>query len=621
MKAAIGSAALCAILANAAPTKPRDINGRDVDTRFPYTGPDVPVGDWSDPDPNGSGKGGFIRLVEPPAVKPKSRKPTNNINVINTAYVPGGINVHFQTPFGLGKAPTVHWGPKHNDLCYTAHGTSSTYGRTPSCSAIKDVTQCSEFFHNVQLTNLKPGTTYHYQIAAANGTTASSVLSFKTARSAGDHKSFTVAVLNDMGYTNAQGTYKQLNDAVDNDGVEFAWHGGDISYADDWFDGILPCEADWDVCYNGTSTRLPNTPPAPLPAEYLIPVPEGEVPNQGSSNGGDMSAVYESNWDLWQNWMNSVTKKVPYMVSPGNHEAACAEFDGANNSLTAYLDNDQANSTANSSALTYYSCPPSQRNFTTYQQRFRMPGEETGGVGNMWYSFDYGLAHFVTFDGETDYPYSPEWPFVRDLKGNETLPTEDETYVTDSGPFGTIEDDQWKVKTAYQQYQFLKKDLESVDRTKTPWVIAMSHRPMYSSEVSSYQKNMRNAFEELFLENGVDMYYAGHIHWYERIWPMGLNGTIDTASILNNNTYQTNPGKSMTHIVNGMAGNVESHSSLNASNILNITAVLNQYNYGFSKLTFHNATVLTSQYIKGIDGSVGDEITVVKKAGAHGYGA
>jgi len=144
---------------------------------------------------------------------------------------------------------------------------------------------------------------------------------------------------------------------------------------------------------------------------------------------------------------------------------------------------------------------------------------------------------------------------------------------------------------------------------------------MYSSEVSAYQKNIRNAFEALLLENGVDAYFSGHIHWYERIWPIG-NSTIDTASILNNNTYRTNPGVSMTHIVNGMAGNIESHSSINASNILNITAVLNQYNYGFSKLTFHNATHLTSQYIKGVDGSVGDEVTVIKKgaANASGYG-
>ena len=137
-----------------------------------------------------------------------------------------------------------------------------------------------------------------------------------------------------------------------------------------------------------------------------------------------------------------------------------------------------------------------------------MPGNESGGVGNFWYSFDYGLAHFVSIDGETDFPNSPEYPFVADLSGNETHPTEDETYITDSGPFGTI-DGSYKVNTAYEQYKWLSKDLASVDRTKTPWVIVMSHRPMYSSEVSSYQKYVRAAFQSLLLKNGVDAYLSG----------------------------------------------------------------------------------------------------------------
>lgn len=163
------------------------------------------------------------------------------------------------------------------------------------------MTQCSQFFHNVQLSNLTAGTTYYYRIPAANGTTASHIMSFKTAMAAGDKSAFTVAVLNDMGYTNAKGTHKYLKQGTDAEELSFLWHGGDISYADDWYSGILPCEADWDVCYNGTSTELPNTPPAPLPAEYNTPLPAGEVPNQGGPEGGDMSVVYESNFDLWQN--------------------------------------------------------------------------------------------------------------------------------------------------------------------------------------------------------------------------------------------------------------------------------------------------------------------------------
>ncbi|EMC97780.1 hypothetical protein BAUCODRAFT_66241 [Baudoinia panamericana UAMH 10762] len=611
MRAAIASAAIAgAVVANAIPLdKIKTVNARDVDTRFPYTGPAVPIGDWVDQTINGNGKG-FVRLTEPPAVKPSSSSPTNNINVISLSYVPGGVNIHYQTPFGLGQNPTVHYGLEPFVLYSTATGASKTYNRTPPCSAVS-VTECSQFFHDVQLTNLVPGATYYYQIPAANGTTASQIMSFTTARNAGDRTPFTVAVLNDMGYTNAQGTYQQLLKAA-NSNAAFAWHGGDISYADDWYSGILPCASDWDVCYTGPGSELPNTPPAPYPAEYNTPLPAGEKPDQGGPNGGDMSVLYESNWDLWQNWMNNITTKIPYMVLPGNHEASCAEFDGPNNELTAYLVNNKTNSTAAKSNLTYYSCPPSQRNFTDYQFRFRMPGAESNGVGNFWYSFDYGLAHFVSLDGETDFAYSPEWPFVRDLTGNETFPTESQTFPTDSGPFGTIANNNWKNNSGYQQYQWLVNDLAKVDRTKTPWVFAMSHRPMYSSETSSYQANVRNAFERVLLNAGVDAYFSGHIHWYERIWPIG-NSTIDTSSIVNNNTYLTNPNVSMTHIVNGMAGNIESHSTINASKVLNITAVLNQYNFGFSELEIHNETTVTWNYIKGIDGTVGDTLTLIKR--------
>jgi hypothetical protein len=95
-------------------------------------------------------------------------------------------------------------------------------------------------------------------------------------------------------------------------------------------------------------------------------VPEGEIPDQGGPWGGDASPLYETNWDIWQQWMNSISMRVPYMVLPGNHEASCSEgdgngADGKENVMTSYLNDDLANETGSESALTYYSCPPSQR--------------------------------------------------------------------------------------------------------------------------------------------------------------------------------------------------------------------------------------------------------------------
>lgn len=97
------------------------------------------------------------------------------------------------------------------------------------------------------------------------------------------------------------------------------------------------------------------------------------------------------------------------------------------------------------------------------------------------------------------------------------------------------------------------------------------------------------------------------------MYPMGANGTIDTASIIDQHTYRANPGKSMTHVTNGMAGNIESHSTLNpGQSIKNITAFLDQEHYGFSKITFSNETALKLEVIRADDGGINDYLWLLK---------
>lgn len=99
---------------------------RTVDTTYPYTGPAIPIADPVDQTINGNGKG-YIRLWEPPAVEPElGSSPTNNINVISLSYVPSGMNVHFQTPHGIGADPYVLWGTDPTNLNNTATGWTST---------------------------------------------------------------------------------------------------------------------------------------------------------------------------------------------------------------------------------------------------------------------------------------------------------------------------------------------------------------------------------------------------------------------------------------------------------------------------------------------------------------
>lgn len=111
---------LLATLASAAPAQDK----RDVDTAYPYNGPEIPIGDLVDHSVKGNGTG-YRRLREPPAVRPHGEV-TNNINVISTAFWPGGMNIHFQTPFGIGEDPRIFYGESKDKLKRVAKGTTHT---------------------------------------------------------------------------------------------------------------------------------------------------------------------------------------------------------------------------------------------------------------------------------------------------------------------------------------------------------------------------------------------------------------------------------------------------------------------------------------------------------------
>jgi hypothetical protein len=143
----------------------------------------------------------------------------------------------------------------------------------------------------------------------------------------------------------------------------------------------------------------------------------------------------------------------------------------------------------------------------------------------MWYSFDYGMVHFVSFNTETDY-VSPNYPLAADEPGGEGL--------ENAGPFAP--------KGAQQAW--LINDLKNVDRCKTPWVIAAGHRPWYVSAPPCVE--CQAGFESILEDYGVDMVLSGHKHLYERQAPISpgptVNGTADPNE-LNNPTspwYITN---------------------------------------------------------------------------------
>ena len=64
------------------------------------------------------------------------------------------------------------------------------------------------------------------------------------------------------------------------------------------------------------------------------------------------------------------------------------------------------------------------------------------------------------------------------------------------------------------QYNWLKSDLDSIDRTTTPWVFVNTHAPWYNTN-SAHQGDgeaQRKALEPLLYGAGVDAVFTGHVH-------------------------------------------------------------------------------------------------------------
>ncbi|KAH6818379.1 purple acid phosphatase 6 [Perilla frutescens var. frutescens] len=68
------------------------------------------------------------------------------------------------------------------------------------------------------------------------------------------------------------------------------------------------------------------------------------------------------------------------------------------------------------------------------------------------------------------------------------------------------------------QYKWLEQELAKVNRSETPWLIALVHSPWYNSNTYHYMEgeSMRVMFESWFVKYKVDLVFAGHVHSYER---------------------------------------------------------------------------------------------------------
>ncbi|XP_059651941.1 probable inactive purple acid phosphatase 27 [Cornus florida] len=151
-----------------------------------------------------------------------------------------------------------------------------------------------------------------------------------------------------------------------------------------------------------------------------------------------------------------------------------------------------------------------------YETYFPMPSP---AKDKPWYSVDQGSVHFTVISTEHNWSQNSE------------------------------------------QYEWMNKDMASVDRSRTPWIIFTGHRPMYTSSkgnaiIPNVDEKFVEAVEPLLLANKVDLVLFGHVHNYERTCAVYQNQCKGMPKKDGNgiDTYDSTNYAAPVHAIIGMAG-------------------------------------------------------------------
>lgn len=136
-------------------------------------------------------------------------------------------------------------------------------------------------------------------------------------------------------------------------------------------------------------------------------------------------------------------------------------------------------------------------------------------IGNHERDYIDSGSVYITPDsgGECGVPYESYFPMPTSLKDKPW-------YSIEQGPVHfTVISTEHNWRSGSEQYNWMKSDMASVDRTRTPWLIFTGHRPMYTSSdtaLISVDPVFVQSVEPLLLQYKVDLVLFGHVHNYER---------------------------------------------------------------------------------------------------------
>ncbi|KAJ4970201.1 hypothetical protein NE237_003300 [Protea cynaroides] len=162
---------------------------------------------------------------------------------------------------------------------------------------------------------------------------------------------------------------------------------------------------------------------------------------------------------------------------------------------------------------------------------------------------------YITPDsgGECGVPYETYFPMP-------TIAKDKPWYSIEQGPVHfTVMSTEHEWTSTSEQYLWMETDMGSVNRSRTPWLIFIGHRPMYSSIKSilpSVDENFVKAVEPLLTDYKVDVALWGHVHNYERTCAVyeDVCKAMPIKDANGTDTYNNTNYSAPVHVVIGMAG-------------------------------------------------------------------
>lgn len=151
------------------------------------------------------------------------------------------------------------------------------------------------------------------------------------------------------------------------------------------------------------------------------------------------------------------------------------------------------------------------------------------------------------------------------------------------------------------QYNFIEQDLKKASGDpRIQWIILGAHRPFYCSSTFEFheQTPLALALEELLVKYRVDIVQTGHVHAYERTWPLYKGKAYKDGSDANHYIKPKYP----VYVVQGTAGALMGYKWISPTPEW---SAKKGTTYGFGKIEI-KANSLKYQYISAAGGKVLD---------------